>query len=61
MMVCEGITRDHVVGWVGVMSRDPSIESPVIRDGAMNEWERRRRRRESRARRVERGATAWSR
>ena len=40
MMVCEGSTRDHVVGWVGVMSRDPSIESPVIRDGAMNEWER---------------------
>ena len=40
MMVCEGSTRDHVVGWVGVMSRDPSIESPVIRDGAMNAWER---------------------
>jgi hypothetical protein len=40
MMVCERSTRDHVVGWVGVMSRDPSIESPVIRDGAMNEWER---------------------
>ncbi len=39
MMVCERSTRG-VVGWVGVMSRDPSIESPVIRDGAMNEWER---------------------
>ncbi len=35
MIVCESITRG-VVGWVGVTSRDPSIESPVIRDDA---WE----------------------
>ena len=33
VMVCERITR-CVVGWVGVTSRDPSIESPVIRDDA---------------------------